>query len=109
MICLFICNFVMCKLIHLYFEKHEDNFFLMFNLIILIMRSTKNLKPLWLLMLLCLIPVWALAQNVSISGNVKDSTGEPVIGASVLEKGTTRRECKLYVSFDCYKPFSCSI
>ena len=53
------------------------------------MRSTRNLKPLWLLMLLCLIPVWALAQNVTISGKVKDSTGEPVIGASVLEKGTT--------------------
>lgn len=61
----------------------------MFNLIVLIMRSTKNLRPLWLLMLLCLIPVWALAQNVTISGKVKDSTGEPVIGASVLEKGTT--------------------
>ena len=61
----------------------------MFNLIILIMRSTKILRPLWLLMLLCLIPVWALAQEVTISGNVKDSNGEPIIGASVLEKGTT--------------------
>ena len=63
--------------------------YLMFNLIILIMRSTKILRPLWLLMLLCLIPVWALAQEVTISGNVKDSNGEPIIGASVLEKGTT--------------------
>ena len=53
------------------------------------MRSTKKLKPLWFLMLLCLIPVWAFAQNVTVSGKVKDSTGEPVIGASVLEKGTT--------------------
>ena len=53
------------------------------------MRSTKILRPLWLLMLLCLIPVWALAQEVTISGNVKDSNGEPIIGASVLEKGTT--------------------
>lgn len=53
------------------------------------MRSTKNLRPLWLLMLFCLVPIWALAQTVTISGNVKDSTGEPVIGASVLEKGTT--------------------
>ncbi len=31
----------------------------------------------------------AYAQNVTIQGNVKDATGEPVIGASVLEKGTT--------------------
>lgn len=53
------------------------------------MGSTKILRPLWLLMLLCLIPVWALAQDVTISGNVKDSNGEPIIGASVLEKGTT--------------------
>lgn len=53
------------------------------------MESTKNLKPLWLLMLLCLIPFWAVAQTETISGNVKDSSGVPVIGASVLEKGTT--------------------
>lgn len=31
----------------------------------------------------------ANAQNVSLQGNVKDATGEPVIGASILEKGTT--------------------
>ncbi len=29
------------------------------------------------------------AQKVSVSGTVKDATGEPVIGASVVEKGTT--------------------
>lgn len=29
------------------------------------------------------------AQDVVIKGNVKDATGEPIIGASVLEKGTT--------------------
>jgi len=28
------------------------------------------------------------AQNVTINGNVKDATGEPVIGASIVEKGT---------------------
>lgn len=58
----------------------------MFNLIISIMKSTRNLKPLWLLMFFCLIPFWAIAQTVTISGNVKDSAGVPVIGASVLEK-----------------------
>jgi len=31
----------------------------------------------------------ANAQNATVRGNVKDAAGEPVIGASVLEKGTT--------------------
>ncbi|MDF9831758.1 TonB-dependent receptor [Parabacteroides sp. PF5-6] len=31
----------------------------------------------------------AQAQNATVRGNVKDATGEPVIGASILEKGTT--------------------
>lgn len=33
--------------------------------------------------------VHLLAQQITVSGNVKDSSGEPVIGASVLVKGTT--------------------
>lgn len=36
-----------------------------------------------------ILSVSTYAQNVTISGNVKDATGEPIIGASVLEKGTT--------------------
>ena len=32
----------------------------------------------------------ALAQNASISGTVVDENGEPVIGASVLEKANTK-------------------
>jgi TonB-linked SusC/RagA family outer membrane protein len=31
----------------------------------------------------------AFAQNVTVKGMVQDATGEPVIGASVLQKGTT--------------------
>ena len=31
----------------------------------------------------------AIAQQVSVKGHVKDATGEPVIGANVLVKGTT--------------------
>ena len=31
----------------------------------------------------------AFAQQVSVKGHVKDATGEPVIGANVLVKGTT--------------------
>lgn len=29
------------------------------------------------------------AQDITIKGNVKDAKGEPIIGASILEKGTT--------------------
>ena len=31
----------------------------------------------------------AYAQQISVKGNVKDVTGEPVIGANVVVKGTT--------------------
>lgn len=34
-------------------------------------------------------PVLAFAQNKSITGHVTDSNGEPVIGAAIMEKGTT--------------------
>ena len=33
--------------------------------------------------------VGAYAQNITVKGTVTDATGEPVIGANVLEKGTT--------------------
>src|SRR5574344_46592 len=46
----------------------------------------KVLRHLMMLMLLCLLPTWALAQ--SIKGNVKDDAGEPVIGATVKVNGT---------------------
>lgn len=36
-----------------------------------------------------MLPVGALAQNIELTGTVTDATGETVIGASVLEKGTT--------------------
>ena len=37
---------------------------------------------------LTLFTISASAQKIMISGTVKDKTGEPVIGASVVEKGT---------------------
>ena len=42
-----------------------------------------------LLVLLCLIPLWAFSQNITVKGVVKDATGESVIGASVVQKGTS--------------------
>ncbi|MDL2221576.1 TonB-dependent receptor [Parabacteroides sp. OttesenSCG-928-N08] len=37
----------------------------------------------------CFLSLPAFAQTVTVTGNIKDVSGEPVIGASVLEKGTT--------------------
>lgn len=47
------------------------------------------LKPLGLLLLLCLIPLWSFAQTITVKGIVKDNFGESIIGANVTEKGTT--------------------
>ena len=52
-------------------------------------RTTYYFRPLGLLLLLCLIPLWSIAQNITVKGIVKDNSGEPVIGANVTEKGTT--------------------
>ena len=52
------------------------------------MKTFANLKNIriWLIMLFVFLGMDAMAQN--ITGTVKDHLGEPVIGASVLEKGT---------------------
>ena len=54
------------------------------------MRSTNHyLRTISLLFLFSLLPVWALAQSITLQGTVQDATGEPIIGASVVETGTT--------------------
>jgi TonB-linked SusC/RagA family outer membrane protein len=54
------------------------------------MNFTKHLtKTIGILFLLCLIPVWAFSQSITVKGSVKDQSGEPIVGASVLQKGTT--------------------
>lgn len=57
----------------------------MFNLNLLFM---KQLKPLCAFLLMLIVSISAFAQN-KVTGKVIDHTGEPVIGASVLVKGTT--------------------
>ncbi|MDR0657385.1 MAG: TonB-dependent receptor [Mediterranea sp.] len=42
-----------------------------------------------LLFLLFLIPVWVYSQNITVKGVIEDASGEPVIGANILQKGTT--------------------
>ena len=41
-----------------------------------------------LLALLCLLPSMAFAQNMRVEGQVKDETGEPLIGVSVMVEGS---------------------
>lgn len=53
------------------------------------MKNLFRLRLIWLFMLFCMIPLWALSQNITVKGIVKDGAGESVIGASVLQKGTT--------------------
>ena len=54
------------------------------------MKCTNHFsKPIGLFFLLCLMPLWVYAQNITVKGIVKDNLGEPVIGASILQKGTT--------------------
>ncbi|MDR0746035.1 MAG: SusC/RagA family TonB-linked outer membrane protein, partial [Mediterranea sp.] len=52
-------------------------------------NTNRVMKPLGLFFLLCLIPIWVFSQAISVKGTVKDPLGESVIGASVVEKGTT--------------------
>lgn len=42
-----------------------------------------------ILLMGCLLSVEGWAQQISVSGTVQDSAGEPIIGANVLVKGTT--------------------
>ena len=53
------------------------------------MKSEFCFKSLKLLFLLCMVPLWAFGQSITVKGVVKDTADEPVIGASVVEKGTT--------------------
>ena len=54
------------------------------------MKDLKRRNKLLLLWLAgMLFSVQAFAQSITVSGVVKDNLGEPVIGASVLIKGTT--------------------
>jgi len=53
------------------------------------MKDAKLRRLHSLLFLLCFLPLTVWAQSLAIKGVVYDSTGEPIIGASVLEKGTT--------------------
>ncbi len=51
------------------------------------LRKLMNLRAIFTMLLLAIV-CSVSAQNVTIKGTVTDENGEPIIGASVLEKGT---------------------
>ena len=54
-----------------------------------LMRCASSLQRLFFLALLSVIAIGAYAQGKTVSGTVLDKSGESVIGASVVVKGTT--------------------
>lgn len=55
----------------------------------LLTKSNTNEKDILLLMLCLFCSIGAMAQTKTITGVVSDAAGEPIIGASVVEVGTT--------------------
>lgn len=53
------------------------------------MKKSLRLKTLLTLLVGLFLSIGAFAQQIAVKGHVKDTTGEPVIGANVLVKGTT--------------------
>ena len=49
--------------------------------------SKKNWNPIWILLLFLMIPIGICAQDVTVTGSVKDATGEAIIGANVRVVG----------------------
>lgn len=49
--------------------------------------SKKSWDSIWIFLLSLMIPIGGYAQDVTVTGNVKDITGEPIIGASIRVVG----------------------
>ncbi len=54
-----------------------------------VMKTFLIRRLLMTLLLACLLPLSAIAQSVQVTGTVVDSYGLPLVGVSVVEKGTT--------------------
>ena len=48
-----------------------------------------KVKSLGLSLLFSMLTLWGFAQNSVVNGVVKDDAGDPIVGVSVIEKGTT--------------------
>lgn len=53
------------------------------------MKSTNLCRPLGLILFFCVFTVQMRAQTINVQGVVKDASGEPIIGATVIELGTS--------------------
>ena len=53
------------------------------------MSKMRNMRTVLLFLLVTMISFSVSAQNATVTGTVKDKTGETVIGASVVQKGNT--------------------
>ncbi|WP_044160259.1 SusC/RagA family TonB-linked outer membrane protein, partial [Bacteroides reticulotermitis] len=51
-------------------------------------KKMRNMRAL-LLMIFAALTLSVSAQTITLNGNVKDTSGEPIIGASIVEKGNT--------------------
>lgn len=57
------------------------------NTIFMLNRSLS--KTVFTVLLLCMVHIAFAQSRVNVSGVVKDVSGEPIVGASIIEKGTT--------------------
>lgn len=53
------------------------------------MKNINLKRSIGLLSLLLMIPVWVCAQNITVKGTIKDTSGESMPGVNVLQVGTT--------------------
>lgn len=67
-----------------------------------LMKGTSKFLLLWLVGML--ISVQAFAQALTVTGNVKDKTGEGVIGANIIVKGTTNGTITDLTEISHYRP-----
>ncbi len=53
------------------------------------MKCTLTLLRSIVLMIVCMTPLWAYSQNITVTGTVQDEAGDPLIGATVQQKGSS--------------------
>ncbi len=53
------------------------------------MKCTVNQLRSIVLWLVCMTPLWAFSQNITVTGTVQDEAGDPLIGATVQQKGSS--------------------
>lgn len=52
------------------------------------MKCTLTFLRSIVLIIVCMTPLWAFSQNITVTGTVQDEAGDPLVGATVQQKGT---------------------